>query len=130
MNRVRIFLWRLRALFRQRSYEDDLAEEIRAHLEMQVEDNQRLGMPPDEARFDALRKFGGVDQMKEVYRDHRGIRVLETILQDVRFGLRMMRRNPGFALLAILCLTVGIGATTAALSWIEGILLRPFPAVT
>src|SRR5215813_9297652 len=129
MNLLRIFLCRLHGLFRRQKSENDLAEEIRFHLEMQIQDNRRLGMHPEEAYFHALRKFGGVDQIKEVYRDHRSIRLVETILQDVRFGLRMMRRNPGFTLLAILCLTVGIGATTAAFSWIEGILLRPFPAV-
>src|SRR5215813_12523063 len=129
MNLLRIFLCRLHGLFRRQKSENDLAEEIRFHLEMQIQDNRRLGMHPEEAYFHALRKFGGVDQIKEVYRDHRSVRLVETLLQDVRFGLRMMRRNPGFTLLAILCLTVGIGATTAAFSWIEGILLRPFPAV-
>jgi len=129
MNLLRIFLCRLHGLFRRQKSENDLAEEIRFHLEMQIQDNRRLGMHPEEAYFHALRKFGGVDQMKETYRDNHSLRFLETVVQDVRFALRLMRRNPGFSLLAILCLTVGIGATTAAFSWIEGILLRPFPAV-
>ena len=129
MMALRAFLLRLRALVLKRRLEDELSEEIRSHLEMQIEDNYRRGMSPEDARLDALRKFGGIEQVKEVYRDHRSLRFIETIFQDVRFGLRVLRRNPGFTVLAILCLTVGIGATTAAFSWIEGILLRPFPAV-
>jgi len=126
---LRTFLWRLRALFLRRRLEDELADEIRSHLEMQIEDNQRRGMSPEEARLDAVRQFGGIEQVKEEYRDHRSLRFVETIFQDVRFGLRGLRHNPGFTLLALLCLTVGISATTAAFSWIEGILLKPYPAV-
>src|SRR5215813_297656 len=129
MTGLRVLLHRVRSLFLKRSLERELEEEIRSHLDMQNEDYQRQGMNPDEARSAALRKFGGVEQVKETYRDRRGLPVVETTLQDLRYGLRMLRRSPGFSLLAILCLTFGIGATTAVFSWIEGILLRPFPAV-
>ena len=78
MSRLRIFLSRLRGLFLKRNLEQELADEIQSHLEMQIEDNQRQGMSPDEARYAALRKFGGVDQMKEIYRDRRGLRFVET----------------------------------------------------
>src|SRR5229473_3520272 len=120
---------RLAALFRRRRLEDDLDEELRSHLEMAVELNLRKGMSAEEARREALRSFGGVEQTKETYRDQRGLPMIETTLQDLRFGLRMLRRSPGFSLLAILCLTLGIGANAAVFSWIEGILFRPYPAV-
>jgi predicted permease len=126
----RIFLQRLAALFRRRRLEDDLDAELRSHLEMAVELNLRKGMTAEDARREALRSFGGVDQTKELYRDQRGLPMIETTLQDLRFGLRMLRRSPGFSILAILCLTLGIGANAAVFSWVEGILFRPYPSVT
>jgi hypothetical protein len=121
---------RLAALFRRRHLEDDLNEELRSHLEMTVELNLNKGMSAEQARREALLSFGGVEQIKELYRDQRGLPMIETTLQDLRFGLRMLRRSPGFSLLAILCLTLGIGANAAVFSWVEGILFRPYPAVT
>src|SRR5260221_3742529 len=120
---------RLAAFFRRRRLEDDLDQELRSHLEMAVELNVRNGMPAADARREALRNFGGVERTKEIYRDQRGLPLLETAWQDLRFGLRILRRSPGFSLLAILCLTLGIGANAAVFSWIEGILFRPYPAV-
>ena len=125
----RTFVQRLVALFHRRRLEDDLDEELRAHLEMAIELNIRKGMSAADARREALRSFGGVEQTKETYRDQRGLPMLETSWQDLRFGLRMLRRSPGFSLLAILCLTLGIGANAAVFSWMEGILFRPYPAV-
>jgi len=127
---LRTLLQRLAALFRRRRLEDDLDEELRSHLEMAEELNVRKGMSAEDARREALRSFGGVEQTKENYRDQRGLPMIETTLQDFRFGLRMLRRSPGFSALAILCLTLGIGANAAVFSWIEGILFRPYPAVT
>jgi len=126
---LRMFVHRLAALFRRRRLEDDLDDELRSHLEMAVELNLSKGMSPEDARREALRGFGGVEQTKELYRDQRGLPMLETTLQDLRFGLRLLRRSPGFSILAILCLTLGIGANAAVFSWIEGILFRPYPAV-
>src|SRR5438477_8474569 len=126
----RTFIHRLTTLFRRRRLEDDLDEELRSHLEMAVELNLRKGMNPEDARSESSRSFGGVEQTKENYRDQRGLPVIETTLQDLGFGLRMLRRSPGFSALAILCLTLGIGANAAVFSWIEGILFRPYPAVT
>jgi len=126
---LRTFARRLTALFRRRRLEDDLDEELRSHLEMAVELNLRKGMSAEDARREALRSFGGVEQTKENYRDQRGLPMIETTLQDLRFGLRMLRRSPGFSILAILCLTLGIGANAAVFSWVEGILFRPYPAV-
>src|SRR5271155_676771 len=126
----RIFLLRLAALFRHRRLENDLAAELRSHLEMAVELNLAKGMSAEEARCEALRGFGGVEQTKEIYREQRGLPMIETTLHDLRLGLRMLRRDPGFSALAILCLTLGIGANAAVFSWVEGILFRPYPAVT
>src|SRR5271168_1438371 len=126
----RTFIHRLAALFRRRHLEDDLDAELRSHLEMAVELNLRKGMSAEDARREALRGFGGVEQVKEIYRDQRGLPMIETALQDLRFGLRMLRRSPGFSILTILCLTLGIGANAAVFSWVEGILFRPYPAVT
>src|SRR5882762_2394292 len=124
------FIRRVAALFRRRRLEDDLDEELRSHLEMAIELNMGKGMSAEDARREALRSFGGIEQTKEIYRDQRGLPMIETALQDLRFGLRMLRRSPGFSILAILCLTLGIGANAAVFSWVEGILFRPYPAVT
>src|SRR5260370_2870109 len=124
------FLHRLLALFRRRRLEGNLDDELRSHLEMAVELNLRKGMSGEDARREALKSFGGVEQTKENYRDQRGLPMIDATVQDLRFGLRMLRRSPGFSILAILCLTVGIGANAAVFSWIEGILCRPYPAVT
>ena len=122
-------LRRITALFRREHLEADLDAEVRAHLEMAAEMNNRSGMREEEAWREAIRNFGGVEQTKELYREQRGLPMIETTLQDLRFGLRMLRRNPGFSILAILCLTLGIGANAAVFSWVEGILFRPYPAV-
>ncbi len=125
----RTLMRRLAALFRRTHLERELDAEVRSHLEMAVEMNLRKGMSAEEARREALRAFGGVEQTKELYREQRGLPMIETTLQDLRFGLRMLRRSPGFSILAILCLTLGIGANAAVFSWVEGILFRPYPVV-
>jgi len=126
----RTLIHRLTALFRRQRLEDDLDEELRSHLELATERNLSKGMSAEDARYEALRSFGGVEQTKELYREQRGLPMIETTFRDLRFGLRMLRRNPGFSILAILCLTLGIGANAAVFSWIEGILFRPYPAVS
>jgi macrolide transport system ATP-binding/permease protein len=127
---IRVFIHRLAALLQRRRLESDLDQELRSHLEMAVALNLRKGLSPEEAHREAFRSFGGVEQTKELFRDQRGLPWIETALQDFRFGFRMLRRSPGFSVLAILCLTLGIGANAAVFSWIEGILFRPYPAVT
>src|SRR6202790_2811192 len=127
---LHMFCRRLTALFRRRRLEDDLDEELRSHLEMAVELNCRKGMTAEDARREAMKSFGGIEQTKEIYRHQRGLPMIESTLQDLRFGLRMLRRSPGFSILAILCLTLGIGANAAVFSWVEGILFRPYPAVS
>jgi predicted permease len=108
---------------------DGLDEDIRDHIERETQDNIDRGMTPDAARDAALRQFGNVTLAIE---NTRAIWIsvwLDQMLQDARFGLRLLRRNPGFSAVAILCLTLGIGANTAVLSWIEGVMLRPYPLV-
>ena len=104
-------------------------DEFDFHLQNEVAENVRRGMSADEALAAARRRFGGVAQTKEAYREAHSLPFFQVLWQDLRFGFRMLRRNPGFSILAILCLTLGIGATTAVFSWIEGVLLRPFPLV-
>jgi hypothetical protein len=124
-----ICLNRFAALFRRRRLDDDLDEELRSHLELAVERNLRQGTSKEQARRPALLDFGGIEQTKERYRDQRGLPVIDTALQDLRFGFRMLGRSPGFSILAIVCLTLGVGANAAVFSWIEGVLFRPFPLV-
>src|SRR6266851_3759186 len=120
---------RLRSIFHKNRAELDLSEELQFHLQNQIDEYVAQGMNPKEARHAALRSLGGLEQAKEECRDARKVNLIENFLQDVRFGLRMLRRSPGFSLLAILCLTLGIGANAAVFSWIEGILFRPYPLV-
>ena len=129
MPRLRAWFFRLIGLFQKNERDAEMAEEIQAHLDLLTERNIAAGMLPHEARNAALRQFGGIEQTKEIAREQRVWRWADEFVQDIRYGARMLRRTPGFSILAILCLTLGIGTNAAALSWIEGILIRPYPLV-
>jgi predicted permease len=114
-------------LVRREARERDLAAEIDSHLALHIDDNLRRGLPPDEARRQAILALGGLEAMKEAYRDQGTVPIVEHTIQDVRLALRQLARNPGLAATAVLVLTLGMGGCLAVFGFVEAALLRPLP---
>ncbi|HEV3482853.1 MAG TPA: ABC transporter permease [Candidatus Acidoferrales bacterium] len=126
-SRLRVLASRVRGFFSGHRLDEDFQRELASHFDMLTEENIRCGLPPDEARRQARLRLGGAAQLRETQHDLRGLPWLETLFQDVRFGLRMLRKNPGFLAVCVAALAFGIGVNTAMFSGLYAVVLKPFP---
>src|SRR5687767_6493431 len=127
MNLASLIRRRMRALFRRSTVEREMHNELAFHFELEKEERMRAGASAAEAHRAAIHAFGGVDHVKEAYRDARGTRPMENFIHDLRYGVRILRRNPALAIAAILCFALGIGVNSAIFSIVNGVLIRPLP---
>src|SRR6267378_6484898 len=127
MRQLRAWLARFKGLFQKAARERDLTDEIESHLQMHIDDNIRAGMSPEEARRVALMKLGGMDQAKEAYRARATIPFLESVVQDLRFTLRQLRKNPAFTITGAAMVALGLGASAAIFAFVDAALIKPLP---
>jgi macrolide transport system ATP-binding/permease protein len=127
MRGLRAWWQRMRGLARGASREQEMSEEIESHIQMQAEENQRAGMSPMEARRNAILKLGGAERTRQAYRERDTLPLIENLLQDLRFAFRQLAKNPGFAVTAIVILTLGIAASVALFAFVDAALLKPLP---
>ena len=127
MTIIKRAFFRFKALLFGASKQQELEDEVRSHLDMQIEENINSGMSPEEARNTALREFGGIDQIKEECIDSWGVRIASNFWYDIRYGFRQLLKNKGFSLVVVFAISVGIGLVVTIFSIVNGFIIRGLP---